>query len=298
MEDKTADRFWAKVDVGSPEECWPWKTDYAHNKGYGLFSIKGKNVKAHRYSFFIHNHYWPPVVIQECDNRACVNPAHLIAGTRALVSSNNIKKGKHAQANKTHCPQGHKYSESNTGVYGDRRRRRCRTCARLRYVPKHKNREDQMTNTTKSDRFWAKVDVRSPEECWVWTASRSKPSGYGRFNAGEKKYASAHRYSYFIHNGAIPDGMYVCHTCDNPPCVNPNHLWLGTPSENTLDMFRKGRKPPRKKGYKHKTQQFCKNGHERTPENTYVHTRPDGNSIRHCRICRKQSRKAYAQKNK
>ena len=158
-----------------------------------------------------------------------------------------------------------------------------------------------MKDTT-PDRFWDKVDVGPPEECWIWTASKNSLSGYGKFNAGEKKYNSAHRYSYFIHKGAIPDGMFVCHVCDNPPCVNPNHLWVGTASENTIDMLSKGRRPARTKGHKHteqyKLQQFCKNGHEKTPENTYIHTRPNGYSIRHCKICRKQSRKAYAQRKK
>jgi len=298
MKDNTLDRFWDKVDIGSREECWLWKTGYASYKGYGLLSIKGKNVKAHRYSFFIYNHYWPPVVIQQCNNRACVNPAHLLAGTRALVTSNNIKKGKHAQSSKTHCSQGHEYSEENTHV--DNRegghRRRCRTCARLRYVPKKKKREDQIKNMTTLDRFWAKVDVGSPEECWIWNASKSLKS-YGRFDGGEK-YKSAHRYSYLIHKGAIPDGMFVCHACDNPPCVNPNHLWLGTPSENTIDMLVKGRRPARKKGFKYKPQQFCKNGHEKTPENIYVYTRPNGYSIKVCQICAKQRRKANAQRKK
>lgn len=61
---------------------------------------------------------------------------------------------------------------------------------------------------------------------------------------------SAHRYCWTIHFGAIPKGKWVCHHCDNPPCCNPSHLFLGTPSDNTRDMLRKGRRPSRK-GTKH-----------------------------------------------
>lgn len=85
--------------------------------------------------------------------------------------------------------------------------------------------------------FWARVDKN--RECWEWTGSRM-PSGYGRiaFN-GRQEYT--HRLAYELTNGPIPDGMCVCHTCDNPPCCNPAHLWLGTMTDNIADRHAKGR---------------------------------------------------------
>lgn len=93
------------------------------------------------------------------------------------------------------------------------------------------------------ERFWSKVDKSS--DCWVWTASTIK-DGYGQFR-GPEGMVLAHRFSYTLQNGVIPDGFCVCHTCDNPPCVNPSHLFVGTQKTNTQDMMGKGRNNPRTK---------------------------------------------------
>lgn len=90
------------------------------------------------------------------------------------------------------------------------------------------------------ERFFRRVDKSG--SCWIWTGVTA-PNGYGRFQAGGKGSPSigAHRFSYEMHKGPIPDGMFVMHSCDVRNCVNPDHLSLGTPKDNTHDMIKKGR---------------------------------------------------------
>lgn len=86
-------------------------------------------------------------------------------------------------------------------------------------------------------RFWSKVDMA--DGCWEWVAGKT-PRGYGKFRLLDG-HIGAHRYCWEITNGPIPDGLFVCHRCDNPPCVNPEHLFLGTSQDNIDDMVEKGR---------------------------------------------------------
>lgn len=123
-------RFWAKVIVGSPEDCWEWQGS-RRGDAYGQVYLYPKHWAAHRLSFFLANRYFPPVVRHRCDNRVCVNPHHLEGGTQTENMRDVVDRGRHWYANKTHCPYGHEYTTENTYVR-PRGSRECRQCRRER----------------------------------------------------------------------------------------------------------------------------------------------------------------------
>ncbi len=124
-------------------------------------------------------------------------------------------------------------------------------------------------------------------ECWEWSAYKNA-KGYGVIGVGNKTQLS-HRVSYEIHFGKIPNGLLVCHKCDNPGCNRPSHLFLGTALDNTRDCVEKKRFKGRSHLLKNRT--LCPRGHALSGKNVFIES--DGS--RRCKECRRQtSRKRNA----
>ena len=120
-------------------------------------------------------------------------------------------------------------------------------------------------------------------KCWNWQGS-FQSRGYGQIMDNYKQ-VFVHRYSWKLSNGPIPDGLCILHKCDNTTCVNPDHLFLGTNKDNSIDMSNKGRHANSKKTH-------CPNGHEYNEKNTYLWLKKDGKSDRSCRTCRRDRKRA------
>lgn len=135
-------------------------------------------------------------------------------------------------------------------------------------------------------RFWAKVDRRGPDDCWEWLGGRgSTDNTYGRASISHNVTRPAHQVAWEIRNGRpFPEGKVACHSCDNPICVNPAHIWPGSQAENLLDCRMKGRtnNPPKT---------HCSRGHSLTPENRIKVPRGT-----RCRTCQREHAREWVRK--
>ena len=143
-------------------------------------------------------------------------------------------------------------------------------------------------------RLWAKVE-KGPD-CWPWTARRQS-KGYGVITVRGKQYL-AHRIVWWFVTRTDPEDLCVLHKCDNPACCRPNHLFLGTVADNSLDMMSKGRGAfsiaQKARIAQMRAVTHCKWGHAFTPDNTYV--TPKG--FRICRICARERLERFRSKNR
>lgn len=132
-----------------------------------------------------------------------------------------------------------------------------------------------------AERFWAKV--RKTDGCWEWMGAR-RGKGYGQFYLNGRT-QHAHRVAWELVHGPIPPGMQALHRCDNPPCVRPADLFLGTNHDNVLDRHSKGRTKisPQARARAQRAKTQCCHGHPLSGPNLY--TTPDGR--RDCRVCRR-----------
>lgn len=279
--EEALNRFMSKV-VKEASGCWRWTAHFREN-GYGGFRFRGVSGTAHRASFILFRDEITAgqFIRHLCHNKWCVNPKHLAIGTPADNSRDCVKADRRKQ---DYCKKGmHRLTGSNIKI--DKRGRRCRACNReygREATKKYRLRKlgllTPSIKKTAVERFLSFVKKGNNKTgCWKWIGN-IQDHGYGTFHCKNADFKGnsmrSHRASYLLFKGAIPKGKLVRHLCNNKICVNPDHLELGTPADNSRDY--------KEAGYGRK--QYCKsNRHKLIGKNLYI----DPNGGRHCKACEK-----------
>ena len=171
------------------------------------------------------------------------NSAEMRPGTRLHIAGRDAytarPKSLKGLANRAENRRGQRYRRTKGDEEASESPRFTRGEARSVTWVAHQPLLPYLTSKTR-ERFWSYVKVGRPDECWEWQGA-GKPRGYGNFRLKSYTNATASRVAYAIANGEEPGQLLVLHSCDNPPCCNPAHLWLGTDLDNSNDKIAKGR---------------------------------------------------------
>ncbi len=248
-----------KIDRSA--DCWLWLGS-KNGDGYGITSVDCCKMLVHRLVYLLEKGDIPEgqLVRHICPgggNRACVNPSHLVLGSHVDNSRDTVDSGRHRKGLEPMLPKG-----SRVGIEtlpADKQIRRWETGEQHlfpEWIAKHirlplQHVREVLASVRESDgtramtsferRFWARV--KRTNGCWLWDSQSS--SGYvgiGINYGQERVQERVHRIAWRLHNGRIPRGKVICHNCpggDNPKCVNPDHLFVGTQRDNMIDRAKK-----------------------------------------------------------